>query len=589
MIQYGVAGRAGRRHPHTLPARVEARLVPLRSARLRPGRLPRCCSRRGRGSSGRRRSTSRPRRGALPAVSLDHRRARRGGGHRARRSPTRSRSTTRATASRSSSRCDGCTDATAERAREAGADVVLELAARRQDPRAGRRRSSARAARSSRSATPTRCSSPTRCASSSRRSPTRASATSAARSRSSTRPGTNQEGLYWRYEMALRALESRLARVTGGNGAIYATRREAYVVVDPVMGHDLSLPVQLRQARLARGLPARRARATEKMVPSIEGEFARKRRMMSHAWPIVVRGGLLDPRGYPPRYALMIVSATACCATPAPFLHVARARAARPGRGCAHARAARSPRRSAAACAAPAARRALLRAHAGVDRRSASTTGCATAPRPAGRRRRARGDAAALFDVVVAGAALLAHRRRSSPLAIVAIRLESHGPPDLPPAAHRQGRRARSTCSSCARWSRAPSRWARASRSTRATRASRASARCCAASRSTSCRTSSTSCAATWRSSARARPCRSQVEQYTERQRGRLAVKPGHHRLGAGQRPHVAAVGRAHRARPLVHRAPLAGASTSQILAADRADRPRRRGPLQGRDRRLDG
>ena len=35
----------------------------------------------------------------------------------------------------------------------------------------------------------------------------------------------------------------------------------------------------------------------------------------------------------------------------------------------------------------------------------------------------------------------------------------------------------------------------------------------------------------------------SQVAQYTERQRGRLAVRPGHHRLGAGQRPRVAAVG----------------------------------------------
>jgi hypothetical protein len=44
------------------------------------------------------------------------------------------------------------------------------------------------------------------------------------------------------------------------------------------------------------------------MVPSLAGEFARKRRMMSHTWPIVVRGGMLSPRGYPPGYALMIVS-----------------------------------------------------------------------------------------------------------------------------------------------------------------------------------------------------------------------------------------------------------------------------------------
>ena len=29
---------------------------------------------------------------------------------------------------------------------------------------------------------------------------------------------------------------------------------------------------------------------------------------MSHAWPIVLRGGMLSPRGYPPLYALMIAS-----------------------------------------------------------------------------------------------------------------------------------------------------------------------------------------------------------------------------------------------------------------------------------------
>ena len=73
------------------------------------------------------------------------------------------------------------------------------------------------------------------------------------------------------------------------------------------MGHDLSLPFRMvKNGRRAVYQPA--ARATEKMVPSIEGEWARKRRMMSHGWPIVVTGGLADPRGYPPLYALMIVS-----------------------------------------------------------------------------------------------------------------------------------------------------------------------------------------------------------------------------------------------------------------------------------------
>ena len=44
------------------------------------------------------------------------------------------------------------------------------------------------------------------------------------------------------------------------------------------------------------------------MVPSLAGEFARKRRMMSHTWPILLRGGMLSPRGYTPGYAVMIFS-----------------------------------------------------------------------------------------------------------------------------------------------------------------------------------------------------------------------------------------------------------------------------------------
>ena len=119
--------------------------------------------------------------------------------------------------------------------------------------------------------------------------------------------GSNQEGLYWRYEMWIRSLESRLAGVTGGNGAIYATRPESYIVVDARMGHDLSFPFNMVK-RGWRAVYQPSAQAEEKMVPTIEGEFARKRRMMSHAWPIVVRGGMLSPRGYGPLYALQIAS-----------------------------------------------------------------------------------------------------------------------------------------------------------------------------------------------------------------------------------------------------------------------------------------
>ena len=115
-------------------------------------------------------------------------------------------------------------------------------------------------------------------------------------------------------------LESRVRSVTGGNGAIYATRREAYLVVDPIMGHDLSFPFNMvKRGWLA--LAVREAQASEKMVPTIEGEFARKRRMMSHTWPIVVRGGMLSPRGYGPTYAFMIVSHRILRYL-TPFLHV---------------------------------------------------------------------------------------------------------------------------------------------------------------------------------------------------------------------------------------------------------------------------
>ena len=119
---------------------------------------------------------------------------------------------------------------------------------------------------------------------------------------------TNQEGLYWRYEMAVRALESRLRSITAGNGAIYATRRDSLHRGRSDHGPRPVVPVQHGQARAAAPSMCPGARASEKMDPSIEAEFARKRRMMSHTWPIVLRGGMLSPRGYGLGYALMIFS-----------------------------------------------------------------------------------------------------------------------------------------------------------------------------------------------------------------------------------------------------------------------------------------
>ncbi len=206
--------------------------------------------------------------------------------------------------------CDGCADATAERARAAGADLVLEL------PRGGKIRAQ--------DAAVAQAAGEIVAFSDANSSWEPGALRELVRAFDDPRVGyvcgqvrfvqdaigrdaSNQEGVYWRYELALRALESRLSSITAGNGAIYATRRDSYIVVDPIMGHDLSLPFNMVKRRL-RAVYEPRARASEKMVPSLLGEFARKRRMMSHTWPIVLRGGMLSPRGYPPGYALMIFS-----------------------------------------------------------------------------------------------------------------------------------------------------------------------------------------------------------------------------------------------------------------------------------------
>jgi cellulose synthase/poly-beta-1,6-N-acetylglucosamine synthase-like glycosyltransferase len=119
--------------------------------------------------------------------------------------------------------------------------------------------------------------------------------------------GGNLEGAYWRYEMALREMESALAGVTAGNGAIYAVRRDSYLPLAPSGSHDLSFPFLLAKRR-QRSVYAPAARAEEKMVPTLEGEFDRKRRMMVGLWDIVVGEGMLSPRGYAPLYAFELFS-----------------------------------------------------------------------------------------------------------------------------------------------------------------------------------------------------------------------------------------------------------------------------------------
>ncbi len=117
--------------------------------------------------------------------------------------------------------------------------------------------------------------------------------------------GSNREGVYWRFETWLRAQESALGSVTGGNGAIYAVRRSDYVEVDPRFGHDLSLPYVMVQ-RGRRAVYDPEALAFEVPTPEIETEYRRKVRMFEHCWLVVLRGRML--RRLPPGYLVEILS-----------------------------------------------------------------------------------------------------------------------------------------------------------------------------------------------------------------------------------------------------------------------------------------
>ncbi|HLH64288.1 MAG TPA: glycosyltransferase family 2 protein [Solirubrobacteraceae bacterium] len=216
--------------------------------------------------------------------------------------------------------CDGSPDATAQRARDAGADLVLEL------PRVGKVRAQdaavARASHDLLAFSDANCTwEPDALTALVRPFGDPRVGYVCGSVRFVNDRGDNQEGVYWRYEMWVRSLESALRSVTGGNGAIYATRRASYLRVDPIMGHDLSFPFNMVK-RGWRAVYAPDARASERMVPTIEGEFRRKRRMMSHGWPIVLRGGMLSPRGYDPLYGAMIFSHRVLRYA-SPFLHLA--------------------------------------------------------------------------------------------------------------------------------------------------------------------------------------------------------------------------------------------------------------------------
>jgi len=117
--------------------------------------------------------------------------------------------------------------------------------------------------------------------------------------------GSSREGVYWRYELWLRESESKLAGITGGNGAIYAVRRADYTDSDPRMGHDLGLPYTMAQ-RGRRAVYDPDALAFEKAARDSEDELGRRVRMHSQGWLHLLTGRMLRPAE--PLFVAQIVS-----------------------------------------------------------------------------------------------------------------------------------------------------------------------------------------------------------------------------------------------------------------------------------------
>jgi hypothetical protein len=92
-----------------------------------------------------------------------------------------------------------------------------------------------------------------------------------------------QENLYWRYELMLKELESRVHSVVGGDGAIYAIRRELYEPLSADDINDFVNPLQII-ARGYRGVFAPEAVCYEDAAGDFDKEFYRKKRIVNRSW-----------------------------------------------------------------------------------------------------------------------------------------------------------------------------------------------------------------------------------------------------------------------------------------------------------------
>ena len=103
------------------------------------------------------------------------------------------------------------------------------------------------------------------------------------------------EGLYWRYELAIKTMESRLSSVVGGDGAIYALRSALWQPLDQKDINDFVNPLQI-VLKGYRGVFEPKAQCFEETAGEFDKEIARKERIVNRS----IRGlfrvrGVMNP------------------------------------------------------------------------------------------------------------------------------------------------------------------------------------------------------------------------------------------------------------------------------------------------------
>jgi len=90
------------------------------------------------------------------------------------------------------------------------------------------------------------------------------------------------ENLYWRYELAIKAMESRLHSVVGGDGAIYAIRADLWQPLQQKDINDFVNPLQII-AQGYRGIFEPEAKCFEETAGEFGKEIARKERIVNRS------------------------------------------------------------------------------------------------------------------------------------------------------------------------------------------------------------------------------------------------------------------------------------------------------------------